>query len=95
MKFLNFTFIFLLFSAIVFFASSLGLKVYNNSLSIQQQSIEEQIIAMQTQNDSLEVEIRQLASADRVNEVAASNGMSYNQNSIITVSDGTATTDGE
>ncbi len=56
--------------------------------------MEEEILSAQTQNDSLQVEIRQLASSDRVNQVAASNGMSYNQNSISTVSDGT-TADGE
>jgi len=88
-KFLYFTCLLMLCSVVLFFASSLGLKNYNNSLSIQQQSISQQISAMQTQNDTLQVEIRQLASVDRVNEVAASTGMSYNQNNITTVTDGT------
>jgi cell division protein FtsL len=94
MKFLSFTCLFTLISVIVFFVGSLGLKAYNNSLSIKKQSMEEEILSTETQNDSLQVEIRQLASSDRVNQVAASNGMSYNQNSISTVSDGT-TADGE
>jgi|LAHS01.1.fsa_nt_gb cell division protein FtsL len=95
MKFFSFTCFFTLISVIVFFVGSLGLKTYNNSLSIQKQEMETQIASTETQNDSLQVEIRQLASADRVNEVAASNGMSYNQNNISTVSDGTTSTDGE
>jgi cell division protein FtsL len=88
-KFFYFTCLLALCSAVLFFVSSLGLKVYNNSLSIQKQSIDSQIADIQTQNDTLQVEIRQLASADRVNEVAASTGMSYNQNNITTVTDGT------
>jgi cell division protein FtsL len=95
MKFLSFTCSLLLVSGILCGSCSIGLKAYNNSLSIKKQSIEENIASMQTQNNSLQVEIRQLASADRVNAVAANNGMTYNQNSISTVSDGTTKTDGE
>jgi cell division protein FtsL len=88
MRFLQYTAIIFVSSSVLYFASSLGLKSYNNTVSIQKQSIETQIAAAETQNNSLQVEIRQLASADRVNEVAASSGMSYNQNNISTVTDG-------
>lgn len=95
MKFLTFTFSLVLISGILYFISSLGLRAYNNSLSIQKQELQNNIAAMETQNNSLQTEIRQLASSDRVNAVAANNGMSYNMNSITTVSEGTTTTTGE
>lgn len=94
LRFFYFTCLFTFVSVIAFFVSSLGLKTYNNSLSIQKQAMEEQIVSTKTQNDSLESEIRQLASSDRVNQVAASNGLSYNQSSITSVADG-KTADGE
>lgn len=85
MQFLSFTMFLTMISTLLFFASSLGLKAYNNSLSVKEQEMEGQVVSMQTQNGNLEVEIRQLASADRVNQVAANDGMTYNQNSITTV----------
>jgi cell division protein FtsL len=95
MNFLAFTCFFVLFSGILYFVSSLGLKTYNNTLSIRKQSIASEIAALEAQNSSLDTEIRQLASSDRVNAVAASDGLTYNQNSITSVSEGTAKTDGE
>ena len=73
--------------------SSLFLRSYNNSLSTQKQSIDSQIATIQTQNDAVKVEIQTLSSSDRVDEIAASSGMSRNQNNVITITDGSQ--DGE
>ncbi len=74
------------FAMICFLASSLFLKSYNNTLSTKKQSIDSQIAALEMQNNSVENEVRQLASADRVDEVAANSGLTYNQGNIISVS---------
>ena len=44
---------------------------------------------MQSQNDALQVDIETLSSSDRVEGIAASNGMNRNQDSIITITDTT------
>lgn len=88
------------FSLVVFFMSAilslfctLFLRSYNNSLSTQKQSIDSQIATIETQNDAVKVEIQTLSSSDRVDEIAAGDGMSRNQSNIITISD--SSQDGE
>lgn len=88
------------FSVTVFFMSAalalfctLFLRSYNNSLSTQKQSIDSQIATIETQNDAVKVEIQTLSSSDRVDEIAAGDGMSRNQSNIITISD--SSQDGE
>ncbi len=88
------------FSVTVFFMSTalalfcaLFLRSYNNSLSTQKQSIDAQIATIETQNDAVKVEIQTLSSSDRVDEIAAGDGMSRNQSNIITISD--SSQDGE
>lgn len=88
------------FSTVVFFMSTflslfctLFLRSYNNSLSTQKQSIDSQIATIETQNDAVKVEIQTLSSSDRVDEIAAGDGMSRNQSNIITISD--SSQDGE
>ena len=44
---------------------------------------------MQAQNDALQVDIETLSSSERVEGIAASNGMKRNQDSIITITDTT------
>ncbi len=80
-------------STIAFLFSTLFLRSYNNSLSTQKQSIDSQIATIETQNDAVKVEIQTLSSSDRVDEIAAGDGMSRNQNNVITISD--ETSDGE
>lgn len=78
----------LLMSLLMALASTLFLRSYNNSLSTQKQSIEQQIALIETQNDAVRVEIQTLSSSDRVDEIAAQDGMSRNQNNVITIQDG-------
>ena len=74
-----------LFSALLFLASSLFLRSYNNELSSRKQRINSEIAVLETQNDAIEVEISRLVSAERVDEIAANNGMVRNQDAIITI----------
>lgn len=77
------------FSAILYLFSAIFLRSYNNSLSTRTQSINADIVTLQAQNDALQVDIETLSSSDRVEGIAASNGMSRNQDSIITITDTT------
>ena len=73
------------FSAFLYLGSSLFLRSYNNELSSRKQQINSEIAVLETQNDAIEVEISQLASAERVDEIAANNGMTRNQDAIVTI----------
>lgn len=84
------------FASGIFFVSlafslfcTLFLRTYNNNLSTQKQSIDTEIATIETQNDAVKVEIQTLSSADRVDEIAADNNMSRNQNNVITITDDT------
>ena len=77
------------FSAILYLFSAIFLRSYNNSLSTRTQSINADIVTLQAQNDALQVDIETLSSSDRVEGIAASNGMKRNQDSIITITDTT------
>ncbi|MBQ3461396.1 MAG: hypothetical protein IKG53_10545 [Solobacterium sp.] len=85
LRILTFSVTLFLFSALLYLASSLFLRSYNNELSARKQEITSQIAVLETQNDAIEVEISQLASAERVDDIAANNGMSRNQDAIITI----------
>ena len=65
--------------------SSLFLRSYNNSLSTQKQSIDSQIATIQTQNDAVKVEIQTLSTRERVDNIANENGLSLNQDNIVTI----------
>lgn len=89
LKTLTFSVTLFLFSALLYLASSLFLRSYNNELSSRKQQITSEIAVLETQNDAIEVEISRLASAERVDEIAANNGMTRNQDAIITISSDT------
>ena len=71
----------------LYLAASLFLRSYNNSLSTRIQEIETQIAAIELQNDAVRVEISQLSSADRVDEIAANNGLTNNQDNVVTITE--------
>ena len=84
--FLNFSIWMFMISATLYLASSIFLRTYNNALSAQTQ---------QTQNDALKVEILNLGSNNRVDEIAASNGLSKKQENIVTITGGSSKTTGD
>ncbi|MDY6034495.1 MAG: hypothetical protein SPI63_02720, partial [Bulleidia sp.] len=93
--FLNFAVWMFMISATLYLASSIFLRTYNNSLSAQTQQMEADIATLHTQNDALKVEILNLGSNIRVDEIAANNGLSKKQENIVTITGGTGNTTGE
>lgn len=84
-KLLSFTAFLFIFSASLYLASSLFLRTYNNSLSAKKQSVERQIAEVETQNSAVEVEIQTLSTRERVDNIASENGLSLNQDNIVTI----------
>ncbi len=85
LKFLSFSLALLLFSAVCYLSSSLFLRSYNNSLSTQKQSIDAEIAVLETENESITVEIQTLSARERVNTIASDSGLSLNQDNIVTI----------
>lgn len=81
----NFTALLLGVSVIIYLACSLFVKTYSNTLSTQKQAIENQITTLQTQNDALESDIRTLTAKDRVDSIAASDGLALQQDNITAI----------
>ncbi|MBR0478970.1 MAG: hypothetical protein IJJ24_07750 [Solobacterium sp.] len=80
-------------SSLMFFGTKLFLHTINNSLSSRIQTIEAQTTEMTVQNDAVRIEIQTLSTRERVDGFAKDNGMSINQDSIITITASAA--DGE
>lgn len=76
------------FSVLLYLTSALFLRSYNNSLSTRKQEISQEIAMLELQNDAVEVEIAQLASADRVDYIAANNGLTRNSSNVISIMTG-------
>ncbi|MCR5795792.1 MAG: hypothetical protein K6G61_10670 [Solobacterium sp.] len=85
LKLQNLAFFMVLVSTLTFLFSSLFLRSYNNSLSTRKQELEAEIASIELQNDALNVEISQLTSTERVDEIAANSGLTRDQNNIITI----------
>ena len=73
-------------SSALYITSSLLLQSYNNDLSMQIQSIKNDITTIQETNDALKINIQSLSSNNRVQEIANDAGLSLNQNNIISIS---------
>jgi len=86
LKLLNFTLVLFLFSSTLYLASSLFLRSYNNSLSTKSQEILAEIKQIEIQNDAIEVEIANLESTERIEAIAANNGLTRNQDNVVMVS---------
>ena len=71
----GFTIMFALFSASFYLATTLFLRTKNNTLIAQ----------IQTQNDAIKVEIQTLSTRERVDNIANENGLSLNQDNIVTI----------
>ena len=83
-------FVILLFtiSAMAYLMSSLFLHSYNNTLSMEIQSVKGQISTLTVENNALNVKIQTLSTKDRVMEIANDAGLELNQTNIITVYNG-------
>lgn len=72
-------------SIILYVGFSLFLGTYNNSLSSEKQKIENDIAELQVQNDAVAVEVNSLSNRERVNSIASDNGLSLDQENIVTI----------
>lgn len=84
----NFTVVLFLFATLSSLGSSLFLRSYNNSLSVEKQKIDVEISAIQTENEAVRVQIQTLSSRDRVVSIAADAGMGLDQGNIVTIANG-------
>lgn len=73
---------------LVSLASSLFLRTYNVSLSKEKQDTQKRIQTVMVENDAIKVQVQNLSSADKVMAVANENGMTFNQDNIVTVNSG-------
>ncbi len=81
----GFTIIFTFGSGLFYLGTQLFLRTKNNTLSAQKQSIEREIAQIETQNDAIKVEIQTLSTRERVDNIATENGLSLNQDNIVTI----------
>lgn len=72
------------FSAIMYLLSSVFLRSYNSELNVKKQNYQEQIAALNKDNESAQMEVNQLSTYDRISAIASADGMSVTSN-IITV----------
>ena len=66
-------------------ASSLFIKNINNSLTMQIEDLNKEAEVLKTQNDQLKIEISNLASKERVYEIATAAGLKQNQTDLSSV----------
>lgn len=78
-------FIFALFS---FLSSSIFLRAYNVQLSVQIQSVKNEIVLLEQSNDVLTVEIQSLSSKERVMAIATDAGLRVNQENVVMINKG-------
>lgn len=71
-----------------FFASSIFLRTYNVHLSVQIQDIQNRMIQLRQDNETLSVEIQKLSSKERVVAIANENGLEINQANIVLIQSG-------
>ncbi len=82
-----------LFSLLAYVCSAIFLHSYINTLSAAKQSVDADISTLRAQNDALRVDIQTLSTPERINAIAASDGMTLNQENIVTIAE--ESTDGE
>ena len=75
-------------STLLYLTSCLFLHQYNNILTSKTQELNRQIAEVQKQNDAIAVNIEELASVERINEIAAADDITHIQDNIITINDG-------
>lgn len=81
----NITVLVLFVAVVLSLASSLFLRSYNNSLSVNVQRIDVQIAKLVEENEEYQIQIQTLSSRDRVTSIAASGGLEMNQDNITTI----------
>ena len=76
------------FALIAYIASSIFLRAYNVQLTVQIQSVRNDITLFEQSNDVLSVEIQSLSSKERVMAIALDDGLSVNQENVVMINKG-------
>ncbi len=63
------------------------MKALVSETNIAYESIKNDIVEQEKTNDGLKMEINELASLDKIQEVAQDNGLNYNNNNVKVVED--------
>ena len=75
-------------SVFMFLLSSIFLRNYNNSLTIEIQRNNKEIETIVSENDNIKVNIQTLSTKDRIYEIANESGLDINQENIISIYNG-------
>lgn len=84
-KILNLAFTTFVIMGISFIASSTLLRSYNVSLSATQSKCETRIRELTKEKETLQLEISELSSWNRVTAIVADQELSYNQSNVVTI----------
>lgn len=76
------------FALIAYIASSIFLRAYNVQLTVQIQSVRNEIVLLEQSNSVLAVEIQSLSSKERVMAIALDDGLSVNQENVVMINKG-------
>lgn len=68
----------------LFVAGIVGLNSYETNLNIKCSEVEDEISTLESNIDTLDMEIQDLASFSRIKSVASSKGYTYRQSSVAT-----------
>lgn len=72
---------------IMCFIIQVFLRSYNDSLAIQNQKIQEEIVRIKSESELIKVDIQKLKSQDRINQVASANNMKVDKNNVISINE--------
>lgn len=87
-KFELFAFTVFFVVGVAYLLTSIFVRSYNVTINKQTQSIENQIIALESDNAQLYMEVQQLIAKDKVVEVAQEDGMTQDQDNIVYIDRG-------
>ena len=72
-------------TGILYVLSSLGLRSYNSYLNVTNQKYQVEIATLSKENEVIQMEVNQLSTYDRIMSIAGQDGMSNDNDNIITV----------
>ena len=81
----HFTIVFFAAAVLINLAVSLFVRTTNNNLTIEIQKAQREITTLEIQNEALNYEISQMISIDKLDEIAASTGLSRNADNVVRV----------
>lgn len=67
-----------LFSAVIYLATSIGLKSFNVSLAAQTQNNKQEIVQVKAEVDAISIQVKELSDYNRVMETVTDEGLTNN-----------------